>query len=574
MKAVLFLRADSTTTPLDLGVEGVCVEHLHIEKISAARAPFVWLRLMRFLGFGRGRVFFEAAAHSGVAKLVAFALRGRVSFLQPGRAPVTLSLAAFLWVAFKSIGRRPGPVCLVGGAGRESLERILADLRLRYPDTPVYALVTDEARELPADMVAPLTARNVITAVRQPPRFGTVIFASTGEGHFWLKLLAFSLPLGYREIYNENGDHAAAREIGPLLRHIWWRLCSVPERVTVLGAAPTERLAEIVAAQRTRHPRASFHGLLPKSAVSCSWLFDSVTVLEACCTGAGSALWSCAFGRRRSGYLVMPLTGEGQSWLKLLFWFLPLGRREFHNEHGNFCRARDLGALSGHLWRRAAAFFTRRPQRVTVLGSASGLYLKTIVADVRVRYPGAPIHALLLPQFVVPVAHLFDSYTVLRPTSAAFWREVLHLSVGRRRSGHFVIPATKEGYSYNLLKLTCIWLPFGLRIVYNENADAYLPRNARMLVRHTFWRLRHRILYQALTELHGRFLLLHLVHLVAYPVRLLMGAVLLASVRVRTLAAERRPVPATAATEVRTSAELVGANRGLAPGEPVISGDS
>ncbi len=531
--------------------------------------PIVWLRLIWFLGWSRAvRVTCLATRDSAALKLLAFALRGEVEFRLPGKQSVSLRVDRFLWLAFKTWGRRPGDICLVGTADPERLERILADLRQRYPGASVHALLPASAPRLAVDTRGPLSAAGFLAAARRRPRFSTLALPCTGEGVLWPKLLVWCLPLGSREIYNDNCDFYSPREVHLLLRHAW---NSVPNRVCVLGTTTPARLAEIVGDLKQRHPGASLHGFLPRYGAEQASLFHSAVVLSATSARTYRSILSFMIGRGRSGHMVFPFTGEGNALLKAVFWLLPLGRREFHNEHGDFCRGRDFGALYAHLGRRLANRMTRRPPRVTVLGSASGLYLKTIVADLRRRYPRAPIHGLLPGRLAVPVAHLFDSYTVIQPSSSAFWRGLWELSTGRRRSGHFVIPCTNEGYAS--LKASGVFLPLGLREVYNENGDAYFPRHLSMLWRHTFWRLRHRIFYQALTERNGRFWMRHMAHLLLYPARLVAGALVLAGVRLRTrfgVHFRSRPHLAQDHDAVR---DLPAAGSRLQSRTPVASGD-
>lgn len=434
---------------------------------TPAAWPWVWLRLVWFLGWTRrARVVCLPAGNCAALKLLAFALRGRVTFAVPGREALCLTLPQFLWLTWKTLGRRPGDICLVGTAGNPHLERILTDLHRRYPGAVIHALLAADACRLPADSTAPLNARALLAACRRQPRFAVRVIPCTGRGFEALKLLAWLLPLGCREIYNENGDFCSAREVHILLRHAWWRLS------TALRAIPAE-----------------------------------------------------------------------------LGWRLRLS-----------------------LW-RLRVWLTSRPERVTVLGSASGLYLKTIVADLRRRHPGAPIHALLPARLVAPAGRLFDSHTVLRPLSLHFWGDLLRLSVGRRRSGYFAIPCTNEGYT--ALKLLGFWLPLGLRKIYNENGDACQVRHVRMMVRHCLWRLGHSIFYQALTERQGRPWPLHAAHLFLYPLRLVAGAALLVAVRLRAclrdrFAPRRRPVPEEAAL---AEDMLAAAGGPVKRGEPVATGD-
>ena len=421
MKAVLFVtgevggavealgRVRSGLTPANLRVlvrvgqreelvrVGTLLPH-QVLGFTAAVWLWVWLRLLWFLGLSRQvQVICLAAGHSRALKLLAFALRGRVTFTLPAGEEVSLSLPRFLWLTWKTFGRRPGDICLLGTAEPKQLERIVTDLRKRYPGRAIHALLPAQANGLPADSAAGLTAGTLVAACRRQPRFAILVIPCTGNGLWPLKLLAWCLPLGCREIYNENND---------------------------------------------------------------------------------------------------------------------------------FCLARDVHVLVRHIWRRLYDRLTRRPNRVTVLGSASGLYLKTIVADLRRRYSGAPLHGLLPAHLVGPAAHLFDSYTPLQVFSTGCWREMLSLSLGRNRSGHLVIPCTNEGYTN--IKILGFWLPLGLREIYNENGDAYLARRLRMLWRHFSWRLEHRIFYQALTVRQRRPWLLHLAHLLLYPLRLADGAALLA----------------------------------------------
>ena len=408
--------------------------------VSAVAWLWVWLRLFRFLGWSRQvRVVCLAAGHSRALKLLAFGLRGRVTFTLPAAEAVSLSLPRFLWLSWKTFGRRPGDICLLGTAGGVHLERILADLRKRYPDRAIHALLPTQANGLSADSAARLTANALIEACRRQPRFAILVITCTGNGLWALKLLAWCLPLGYREIYNENNDFYSARDVDVLAGHLWWRLATA---------------------------------------------------------------------------------------LRNLPW-------------------------------RLNDWLTRRPNRVTVLGSASGLYLKTIVADLRRRYPGAPLHGLLPAHLVGPAAHLFDSYSALRVFSTGFWGDLLSLSLGRKRSGHLVIPCTDEGYTP--IKVLGFWLPLGLREIYNENGDAYLARHLRMLWRHFCWRLEHRIFYQALTVRRGRPWLLHLLHLLAYPLRLAAGAALLVWVLWRS---RRAPAPQAAPEEDTLSEDVLAVANG------------
>lgn len=283
---------------------------------------------------------------------------------------------------------------------------------------------------------------------------------------------------------------------------------------------------------------------------------------------------------RRFRYLVIPWTAEGHTVRKLAAWFLPCGRREIYNERADCFSVRHTGVLLAHLLRRTRegaevlawkvvgacrrireltelawwgilAFYRSLlalPSGVTVLGSASGYYLKDIVADVRAKHPGEPVHGLLPPRLIKPAGALFDSYTVLQPGSLRTWREVIVRAFGRHRSGWYVIPFTNEGFY--TMKILGALLPLGRREIYNENHDGFLLRSPRMLFRHLHWRIYHRLFYQALTERGGRPLAMHVFHLLAYPVRLMRGALLLFAVRIRALWLGPSTIPDTGTRKI------------------------
>jgi len=741
-------------------------------------SPWLWLavfaRLLLFLGLNRGpQVACLATDHSGGMKLLALALRGRVSLRLPDGRMMQLTLGRFLWLAWQTWGRRPGDICLVGAADPAQLSRILADLRRRHPGARIHGLLPAEAAGLLVDSRTPLTIRGLLAACRRRPRFAEVVIPLTGRGPLGWKLCALLLPMGFREVYNENNDSWPARDFRALLRHVSWRLrnacldlvvlwrrlgwhlhnagldsivllrrlawrlhdawldsivllrrvssrafwLGIPPGVTVLGSASPDRLAAIMSDVRRRHP-APCHGLLPKDLLALAGLFDSVTPLALASPARWRALLALAFGRHRAGYLVLPYTGEGRRLMKVAVALLPLGRREIYNENNDVYPARDLGLLFRHLrwrlawrlhnawlgatvlWRRVSsrAFWfdippgvtvlgaaspgrlaaivrdvrrrhlacchgllpkdllplaglfdsvtplalaspatwrallalalgghragylvlpytgegyrlmkvvvallplgrreiynenndvypardlgllfrhfrwrfrdalqerarrwrdwaTLPPNRVTVVGSASGLYLKLIAAGLRRMHPGAPVHALLPGSLVVPAAHLFDSYTVLDVLSIRFWLKILSLSVGPRRSGYLVVPCTNEGYA--ALKLLGFCLPLGRRRICNENGDSCLVRQFRMTARHIGWRLHPRIFYQVWSERRRRPWPLHLLHLLLYPFRLLAGAAVLLLVRWRGRPCDYRapqPVEESPETEDALSA--------------------
>jgi hypothetical protein len=358
-------------------------------------------------------------------KLMAYAVRGRVVFVRPdGRAP--LGLWAFLWITLSRLWARENGALLVGSASPATLRRLEADLRQRRPGSAIHVL------ENPS----------LLDFLRVVWRWRLYCYLSipwTGEGHNVLKLFAWLLPCGHREIYNEAGDSFSVRLAGTLLAHIGRRI-----RDNVIAAWNGIRYA-------------------------CWWTGDTL------------------------------LAG----WYKLLL-----------------------------LWYRMRAI----PPGVTVMGSASGYYLQAIVADLRRKNPGAPIYGVLPARLLGPAGPLFDVVIPMRPLA------ILRHALGGNRTGWCAIPCTNEGY--NRYKLLGCLLPLGHRKIYNENGDGYPMRNGRTLLAHGFWRLKHRLFYQAFTERRGRSWLVLAMHLLLYPFRLVAGAGLLFLVRLR---ARRRPaiVPKT-----------------------------
>jgi hypothetical protein len=413
-----------------------------------------WRDLRRFLSGQAGTVTcLSCGPHYRLLKLFAYTVRWNVTFLRPDGPPVTLGLATFLWLTIARLWAREKGVLIVATAGNALLGQIVEDVRRRRPEADVVILRGG--------------AGDYLTRVRQWRRFRYIVIPWTAEGHSLLKLAAWFLPCGRREIYNERADCFSVRQTGVLLAHTLRR---------------TRELAEVF-------------------------------------------YWKMAGACRRTRELAE------------IAWWRVLGFRR---------RTREIAEIA---WWKARAL----PRGVTVLGSASGYYLRDIVADVRDKHPGERVHGLLPPRLVAPAAALFDSITVLRPASWRTWAELAARAFGPQRTGWYVIPFTNEGLY--TLKIAGMFLPLGRREIYNENHDGFLLRSPRMLFRHLYWRIYHRLFYQALTERGGRSWLVHLGHLLAYPVRLLRGAALLFAVRVRSLwlapaaAPKARPakIPALAA---------------------------
>lgn len=514
--------------PAPLAAELAAVTALQILPYRAASLPALLLRLWLFLGFARAEIICLSGDHCWrLLKLSACLLRWRVAFARPGQEAARLGLGAFLWISISRLWARENRVLLVGSAGPQTLARIREDLARRRPGAEIEVL----------ESLGPAKFARLSLHWR---RYRYLSIPWTREGHNLRKLGAWLLPCGRREIYNEHGDSFSVRLLGVLLLHIWRRFTDPPKAILLVGSAGPQTLARVENDLRRRYPEAPLY-ILPK-----------LGFREFC---------RVAFWRFR--LVSIPWTREGHNLRKLAALLFLSGRRDVYNEHGDFYSFRRVDVLLVHLWRRFtdslrragvlllrighrftdsvrnAIVLLRRawrrsldlPPGVTVLGSASGYYLKDIVADLRRRHPGERVHGVLPPRLAVRAGSLFDSVTVLQPLAPATWTALLRRTFGPERTGGYVIPCTNEGFY--ALKLLGWLLPLGRREIYNENHDGYALRSGSTLIRHFQWRLHHRLFYQALSERHGRPHYLHLVHLLLYPLRLLSGASLLMAVRLR-----------------------------------------
>ncbi len=469
-------------------------------------------------------------------------------------------------------------VFLTTGTASQAVRRMAelgaqaSDLRVVAPAGLVADLSASSGREVLA--FRPASAVSLWLLLR---RFlsgsdSRVVCLSCGSHYRLLKLFAYTLR--WRVTFLRPEEPAVTLGLATFLWLTVSRLWARSNGVLIVASAGPSLMERIVDDVRRRRPE------------------GEVVILNG---GAGEFV-ARAREWRRFRYLVIPWTAEGHNLRKLAAWFLPCGRREIYNERADCFSVRHTGVLLAHLLRRTREVcevfawkvvglfrrirelsemawwrvlgFRRRtrelaeitwwrilalPSGVTVLGSASGYYLKDIVADVRHKHPGERVHGLLPPRLIKPAGALFDSFTVLRPGSFRTWVELAVRTFGSKRTGWYVIPFTNEGFY--TMKILGALLPLGRREIYNENHDGFLLRSPRMLFRHLHWRIYHRLFYQALTERGERSLAVHVFHLLAYPVRLLRGAVLLFGVRIRSLwqrpAAASRPeaakIPALAA---------------------------
>jgi hypothetical protein len=370
-----------------------------------------------------------------------------------------------------------------------------------------------------------------------------------GKAYRFLKLMAYAVR---GRVVFVRPDGRAPLGLWAFLSVTLSRLWARDNGALLVGSASPVTLRRLEADLRQRRPGSAIHVLENPSPL------DFLRV---------------AWNWRHYCYLSIPWTGEGHNVLKFFAWLLPCGRREIYNEAGDSFSVRLAGTLLAHIGRRLrdrvvavwngvryacwwtgdkllavwnglryACWWTGDtllagwydllaiPPGVTVMGSASGYYLRAIVDDLRRKNPGAPIYGVLPAWLVAPAGPLFDTVIPMRPLA------ILRHAFGKTRTGWCAIPCTNEGY--NRYKFLACVLPLGHRKIYNENGDSYPVRNLRTLAAHGFWRLKHRLFYQAFTERRGRPWAVLAMHLLLYPFRLVAGAGLLLLVRMR---ARRRP---------------------------------
>jgi len=331
--------------------------------------PWLWLRLMVFLGLSRETdiVVFSPPQRARVLKLLALALRGRVSFSDGSGRCVPFSLWKVLQAGLGRIVAGRGPICVVGSASSDSMRAILASVRARHPDAPFHGV-------LPASLagsVAGLDSSEVVTKPG-PAAYGRLLRRCVGRERFqriilpWmnerfagLQWLGWLLPVWFVEIYNENLDAFSGRNPGKLVGHWLWKNRRQKEQyrrtlpVGVIGSASSFYLEKILPVVRTRYPGVPVCALLPESlAGPTAGLFDAVEVLR----GNFFAKWIQArrYVRSRQEFQcwIVPCTDEPYADMKCLAFLLPLARRRIYNELADGFAARELRTLYGHwLWR-------------------------------------------------------------------------------------------------------------------------------------------------------------------------------------------------------------------------------
>jgi hypothetical protein len=408
-----------------------------------------------------------------------------------------LSLPAFFWFTFSRWLRANGAL-LIGSASPATLERLAADLRVRRPDAVVEVLANPGL----------LDFARVAWHWR---RYRYLSIPWTGEGHSLLKAAAWFLPCGQREIYNEAGDSFAVRRVGVLLAHIGRRMRDQTVRL--------------------------WNGLR-----YAAWR-------------AGDGLRTIWNGLRYAAWWTRDRARSAGNGLRYAAWWI--GDRTLSAGNGLRYAAWWIGDRTLSAWYGMLAI----PPGITVIGSASGYYMKGIVADLRKKHPGAPVYGILPDRLIAPASRLFDRVIPMRAGA------ILRHAFGRTRTGYFAIPCTNEGY--NRYKVLGALLPLGRRLIYNENGDGYPVRRLSTMVEHGFWRLRHRLFYQAFTEHRGRSWLVLGMHLLLYPFRLVAGAFAIAGIRLRSKGPRRDvPIPAPALPHHAPAAHTPQPTAVLDPAEP------
>ena len=356
-------------------------------RYDAISAAWLWARLMIFLGLsGENEVIvFSPPGQSRWLKLLALALRGRVSFSAGEGNCVPFSLVGVLRAGWRQRFAAHGPICLIAAASTGSLQKILADVRRRYPEAPVHGVlpVSLAQSDFPlGSVIGSIKGLDSLDEVQRwrlqayariarrcfgRQRFRRIILPWTNEKASELRGMTWwFLPLWRVEIYNENLDAFGGRNPARLVRHGVWRIRRRWERrrldreaflrtlpVGVMGSASSFYIEKILRVLREKQPQAEIHGLLPESlVVPAAGLFDSTEVLR----GGFFAQWLAAwrFLRRRREYQcwVIPCTNEPYSSMKLLGFLLPLSRRLIYNELADGFAARRVRTLYRHyVWR-------------------------------------------------------------------------------------------------------------------------------------------------------------------------------------------------------------------------------
>ena len=122
---------------------------------KAWKAPLLWLRLLGFLGLSRQTEVYclISSQHFRFLKFLALTLRGRASFSPPHGTPVQLGLLdlASIMIRQKWDAReereKKFPIGVIGSASAYHLQKIVAAVRVLYPEAPIHGLLLPTASD-------------------------------------------------------------------------------------------------------------------------------------------------------------------------------------------------------------------------------------------------------------------------------------------------------------------------------------------------------------------------------------------------------------------------------------------
>jgi hypothetical protein len=241
--------------PLDAaGQLAKAVQANELIRYRRLAAPVVWLRLLVFLGFSR-RVeilCLTSPQRFRFLKMLALTLRGRVIFspVSGARVPLGCLDLSAIWLRQRwdlhEQRRRHLPIGVVGAASGYYLERIVPAVRTRYPGAPIHGLLPpsataqtrqlfDGVRTAPQGLLGALG--ETWRLFRERARYQRWVIPCTNEPYRFLKLASFLWPLTRRQIYNEQADGFAVRDVRMLGRHLRWRLRDQLSIQILIGAA-------------------------------------------------------------------------------------------------------------------------------------------------------------------------------------------------------------------------------------------------------------------------------------------------------------------------------------------------
>lgn len=356
-------------------------------RYQPATAVWLWLRLWGFVGFSRKVeiICLSSQKQFRFLKLLAFSLRGRVSFSTGDAIRVPISLRRWLWAKLRQQVAARGPIGVIGAASPEVLRAIVRNVRRRYPGVPLQGVLPASLEEsvqqlfdsrIVSEKFTPTVYGRLFLQCLGRRRFRKLILPWSRESFLAWKGLAWFLPLRGVEIYNENGDAFSGRSVQALLRHGGWRLedflrqwwCRRRQErarlrqaregfrktlpVGVVGSASSYYLEKILPAVRARYPGARLHALLPALLEGpASGLFDSTSVLRRK-SSVLAEVWKIFRARKRFQCWIVPCTNEHYAAMKCLAFLLPLSRCQIFNEQSDGFALRDWRTFSQHLrWR-------------------------------------------------------------------------------------------------------------------------------------------------------------------------------------------------------------------------------